>query len=84
MRKFHYEYKKLSLMRQLVYHIGNLIYLPTHQLQSAKHQVIWDTYTSFYNVLQSEQYKSSFQHQTLILALKQRFWSHKHEENKVD
>lgn len=84
MRKFHYEYKKLSLMRQLVYHIGNLIYLPAHQLQSARHQVIWDTFTSFHNVLQNEQYKSSFQHQTLILTLKQRFWAHKQEENRMD
>ncbi|SFH25463.1 Aromatic acid exporter family member 1 [Priestia megaterium] len=84
MRKFHYEYKKLSLMRQLVYHIGNLIYLPAHQLQSARYQVIWDTFTSFHNVLQNEQYKSSLQHQTLVLTLKQRFWAHKQEENRGD
>ncbi|UQX54869.1 aromatic acid exporter family protein [Cytobacillus pseudoceanisediminis] len=29
MRDFHYEYKKLTILRQITYHVGNLIFLPT-------------------------------------------------------
>jgi len=29
-RAFHYEHKKLMILRQLLYHIGNIIYLPSH------------------------------------------------------
>ncbi|TCN24886.1 uncharacterized membrane protein YgaE (UPF0421/DUF939 family) [Mesobacillus foraminis] len=32
-RKFHYAYKKLKILRLLAFHIGNLIYLPSHHLQ---------------------------------------------------
>jgi uncharacterized membrane protein YgaE (UPF0421/DUF939 family) len=37
-RKFRYEYKKLTILRQVIHHIGNLIYLPTHQLSLQKNK----------------------------------------------
>ncbi|SEN58998.1 Uncharacterized membrane protein YgaE, UPF0421/DUF939 family [Mesobacillus persicus] len=42
---FHYEYKKLNILRQITYHIGNLIYLPTHHftLGKTKNALILDT-----------------------------------------
>nr|WP_330218428.1 aromatic acid exporter family protein [Sporosarcina globispora] len=31
MRDFHYEYKKLTILRQIAYHVGNLVFLPPGQ-----------------------------------------------------
>ncbi|CAM3545048.1 aromatic acid exporter family protein [Cytobacillus oceanisediminis] len=33
MRDFHYEYKKLTILRQITYHVGNLIFLPPSQIK---------------------------------------------------
>ncbi len=33
MRDFHYEYKKLTILRQITYHVGNLIFLPPGQME---------------------------------------------------
>ncbi|MCM3668394.1 aromatic acid exporter family protein [Mesobacillus maritimus] len=44
-QSFHYEYKKLNLLRQVTFHIGNLIYLPSHhyRMGQSKTELIMET-----------------------------------------
>jgi uncharacterized membrane protein YgaE (UPF0421/DUF939 family) len=57
-RYFHYEYKKLSTLRQLAYHIGNLIYLPSDHLEldQRKKELIMSTFESFRSILHDSNY----------------------------
>ncbi|GLB59556.1 aromatic acid exporter family protein [Cytobacillus sp. NCCP-133] len=55
MRDFHYEYKKLTILRQITYHIGNLIFLPPSQItlnkkkQKFRKDVLDDLRASLYD-----------------------------------
>jgi len=40
MRSLHYEYKKLAILRQIHYHLGNLLSLPSLELDREKQHVI--------------------------------------------
>ena len=40
MRDFHSEYKKLTIMRQIHYHVGNLVSIPSFEIHEEKESVI--------------------------------------------
>jgi uncharacterized membrane protein YgaE (UPF0421/DUF939 family) len=52
-RLFHYEYKKLNILRQLAFHTGNLVYLPLYQinLELDREEIILSAITSIKNTL---------------------------------
>lgn len=53
-RTFHYEYKKLTVLHQVIYHLGNLKSLPAAKLPQEDHnrQVILSTIESLTTILQ--------------------------------
>ncbi|WP_456275155.1 aromatic acid exporter family protein [Bacillus sp. AK128] len=57
-RLFHYEFKKLILLRQLVFHIGNLVYLPFYHvsIEESRKKLILSTVTSIKNTLSNQSF----------------------------
>ncbi len=72
---FHYEYKKLNILRQITYHIGNLIYLPTHHftLGQTKNALILNTIHSLRSVYYDANFTIRKEHHTKITEITEWF-----------
>ncbi|MEW4309026.1 aromatic acid exporter family protein [Rossellomorea marisflavi] len=76
LRFFHYEYKKLNLLRQILYHIGNLIYLPMNRYsysQDEKERII-SAIQSLKGILHHPSFEIPEQHFVLMKDLLEEFW----------
>ncbi|WP_423409182.1 aromatic acid exporter family protein [Heyndrickxia sp. MSNUG] len=65
MREFHYEYKKLTLLRQIHYHVGNLLAIPSIQLEKEKTIVITRMSKSIKSTLHHPDFKIDDHHEAL-------------------
>jgi uncharacterized membrane protein YgaE (UPF0421/DUF939 family) len=74
-RSFHYECKKLSVLRQVIYHIGNLIYLPSHhfKLDQSKNELVISTIQSLRNIFYDANFTIQEEHQNIIKEISE--WS---------
>jgi len=72
---FHYEYKKLNLLRQVTYHIGNLIYLPTHhfKLGQTKNELILHTIHSLRAIYYDTNFTIRREHHSKITEITEWF-----------
>jgi uncharacterized membrane protein YgaE (UPF0421/DUF939 family) len=80
MRTFHYEHKKLHLLRQIVYHIGNLMHMPFTKVrwdEKEKNKIV-AAVQSLAAILQDPNHMISKEHERLIRELLDEFW-HDHE-----
>lgn len=84
---FHYEYKKLNILRQITYHIGNLIHLPTNHftLGQAKNTLILDTIHSLRAIYYDAHFKIRKEHKSIIAEITEWFADQKSfiEENRM-
>jgi uncharacterized membrane protein YgaE (UPF0421/DUF939 family) len=81
MRIFHYEHKKLNLLRQIIYHIGNLLHMPLAKAdwnEREKNKVVTVT-QSLVTILQDPNHLISEEHKRLTRDLLEEFW-HYHED----
>ncbi|MFE8700532.1 aromatic acid exporter family protein [Cytobacillus sp. FJAT-54145] len=76
MREYHYEHKKLFVIRQILYHIGNLIYMPVEKdiFNSTEKLKVNHTIKSISNILSSENHNIPKEHSILINDLSEEFW----------
>ncbi|MGG3916403.1 aromatic acid exporter family protein [Rossellomorea vietnamensis] len=75
MRCFHYEYKKLNILRQILFHIGNIIYLPVHYSFSEEEKDrIMDATLSLKGIMHHPSFEIPDQHFTLMKNLLEEFW----------
>lgn len=82
---FHYEYKKLNILRQITYHIGNLIYLPTHHftLGQTKNTLILNTIHSLRAIYYDANFTIRKEHQTEITEITEWFADQKSFNNSI-
>ncbi|WP_299741381.1 aromatic acid exporter family protein [uncultured Rossellomorea sp.] len=75
LRYFHYEYKKLNLLRQILFHIGNLIYLPVQYSfsEEEKDRILHAT-QSLKSIMHHPSFHIPEQHFTLMKDLLEEFW----------
>ncbi|MBM4761977.1 aromatic acid exporter family protein [Bacillus sp. B15-48] len=78
-QNFLYEYKKLNILRQVTYHIGNLIYLPSHHftLGPSKCNVIMDTIHSIRSIYYDPNFTIKKRHYENIDTMKELFSAQK-------
>lgn len=69
MRDFHYEYKKLLLLRQIHYHVGNLISLPSLNLLDATAQVVQSMVKSINSALHHPDFQMDEEHDAVVREL---------------
>lgn len=69
MRDFHYEYKKLTLLRQIHYHVGNLLAIPSIHLDKEKTIVMARMTRSIKATLHHPDFKILDQHEALSCDL---------------
>jgi uncharacterized membrane protein YgaE (UPF0421/DUF939 family) len=85
---FHYEYKKLNILRQITYHIGNLIYLPTNHftLGETKNTLILKTIHLLRAIYYDPNFAIRKEHQSLISEITGWFTEQKSfiETNKMN
>jgi hypothetical protein len=64
MRYFYYENRKLKVLTQLTYHVGNLIFIPSHKriADMDKSSLILSTVRTINEVLQNERYDTTEEH----------------------
>jgi uncharacterized membrane protein YgaE (UPF0421/DUF939 family) len=64
MRHFYYENRKLKILTQLTYHVGNLIFIPSHKriADMDKSSLILSTVRTINEVLQNERYDTTEEH----------------------
>ncbi|KSU61591.1 hypothetical protein AS034_14740 [[Bacillus] enclensis] len=81
LRNHHYHFKKLNLLRQIHFHIGNLIYLPVHDKSFTPQEKdkILQAVHSLKNILHHPSYDMEDGHFLLMKELLQEFWED-HEE----
>ncbi len=76
LRFFHYEYKKLNLLRQILFHIGNLMYLPVQHFtftEEEKERILYAT-QSLKRIMHHPSFFIEEQHFTLMKDLLEEFW----------
>ncbi|HZG70111.1 MAG TPA: aromatic acid exporter family protein, partial [Chondromyces sp.] len=78
-REFHYEYKKFNILRQITFHIGNLIYLPSSHfhLEQQKKEIIVSILQSLRATFHSKNFVISEEHHQNIRELTKWFSTHK-------
>jgi uncharacterized membrane protein YgaE (UPF0421/DUF939 family) len=83
-RNFHYEYKKLNTLRQLLFHIGNLIYLPAqdYSFTEAEEKNILTAAQSMRGILHHPSFNMEDHHYVLMKKLLEEFWDDPQELNK--
>lgn len=69
MRNFHYEYKKLTILRQIHYHIGNLVSIPSLQLSEPKGKIISSMVKLIKSTLHHPDYGFDENHEAVTCAL---------------
>ncbi|WP_064094354.1 aromatic acid exporter family protein [Rossellomorea aquimaris] len=76
LRYFHYEYKKLNLLRQILFHIGNLIYLPVqhYSFSEEEQERILNATQSLKGIMHHPSFLIEDQHFTLMKDLLEEFW----------
>ncbi|WP_223703546.1 aromatic acid exporter family protein [Sutcliffiella deserti] len=76
MRLFHYESKKLKILKQLTYHVGNLIFFPNHKItiEDNSATLISSTIRSMNAILHSKEYKMDNKHHDLVDKVFDQFW----------
>ncbi len=80
-RVFHYEYKKLKILRQISYHIGNFMTIPSQNvcIEKEKADRIIQTIKSIKGILHHDQYKIDAEHHELVNELIEQFWHERPE-----
>lgn len=75
LRLFYYENKKLKILTQLTYHVGNLMFIPSHKriADPEKGAIILSTVRSMNEILKDKSYTVSEAHQRLIDRLFEEF-----------
>ncbi|MCA1318521.1 aromatic acid exporter family protein [Bacillus tianshenii] len=75
LRLFYYENKKLKILTQLTYHVGNLMFIPSHKriADPEKGAIIHSTVRSMNEILKNEKHTVSEAHQRLIDRLFEEF-----------
>ncbi|MBM7649902.1 uncharacterized membrane protein YgaE (UPF0421/DUF939 family) [Bacillus ectoiniformans] len=68
-RTFRYEYKKLNLLRQINYHVGNLISVPTLELSLKKERIIANMVTALKTTLHHPHFEMDHQHVQVVEEL---------------
>ncbi len=66
MRNIHYEFKKLTILRQIHYHIGNLISLPSIHLPEAKVKVVGAMVKSINRALHHPDFSMDEHHDAVV------------------
>ncbi len=75
-RVFHYEYKKLNILRQITYHAGNFITISSQDvsIEKEKADLIMNTIKSINRILHHNQYEIDEEHHILVNELIEQFW----------
>jgi uncharacterized membrane protein YgaE (UPF0421/DUF939 family) len=76
LRNHHYHFKKLNLLRQIHFHIGNLIYLPDQKesFTQQEQDKILQSVQSLKNIMHHPSYDMQEGHFILMKELLQEFW----------
>ncbi|WP_425541772.1 aromatic acid exporter family protein [Bacillus carboniphilus] len=76
LRYFHYEYKKLTLLRQILYHLGNLIHLPAKDETIPEHEEvkILTAIQSIKNIIHHPQFEIDDGHYSIMEGLLEDLW----------
>lgn len=85
MRTFHYNQKKLTILQQIHYHLGNLLYAPVdrHEWSNEERILIQQTIESIATILKDHCHSISTEHYALIEKLDSHFWTYKHDLSNV-
>lgn len=78
-RRFHYEYKKFNILRQVAFHIGNLIFLPTYffHLEKDKNEIMTNMIQTLEYILSSEHNTINDECHIIITEIREWFWKQK-------
>lgn len=76
MRLFHYEYKKLNILRQILYHAGNLVSISNQRVNMSKdhEDLMIDTIQSIKKILHHDQHEIVDEHTEKMNKLTEIFW----------
>ncbi|MCM3412313.1 aromatic acid exporter family protein [Metabacillus litoralis] len=79
MRTFHYEYKKLNILRQILYHAGNLLTISNQKVKvSEKNKgLVVEIVRSIKDILHHQQYEIETSHFEKINRVTELFWDRK-------
>jgi uncharacterized membrane protein YgaE (UPF0421/DUF939 family) len=85
MKIFHYENKKMSILRQIHYHLGNLMILPQHDIIWAeeKQKKIMIAVQSLVEIIQDPRHHISEEHYHKYKELLEEFWDIKDDLKNV-
>ncbi|WP_442600208.1 aromatic acid exporter family protein [Neobacillus sp. D3-1R] len=85
-REFHYEYKKLDILRQITYHLGNLIYLPSQyvEMDQGKNEQIMSTIQSIKNIFNDEKFSISDEHLENMTKITERFTHSRQNHSSIN
>lgn len=81
MKKIHYEHKKLLVIRQILFHIGNLMYTPIDETSKEAYQneELQAAVNSISSLLESDEHPITEEHKSLMNHLLHYFWQLKGE-----
>ncbi|MCA1056093.1 aromatic acid exporter family protein [Rossellomorea aquimaris] len=80
LRDHHYQFKKLNLLRQIHFHIGNLVYLPVrHSFTEQQKEKILSAIQSIKAIMNHPSYDMQEGHFILMKELLQEFWEDHHD-----
>lgn len=85
MRSFHYNQKKLAILQQIHYHLGNLLYarLDHEEWSKEEKELISKTVHSISAILKDFCHSIPDEHYLLIEQLDKQFWTYKHDLSDV-
>jgi uncharacterized membrane protein YgaE (UPF0421/DUF939 family) len=85
MKVFHYENKKMSILRQIHYHLGNLMLLPQHDIrwEEEKQNKIINAVQSLVEIIQDPKHLVSDEHYNKYKELLEEFWHVRDELKEV-
>ena len=69
MRNIHYEFKKLTILRQVHYHVGNLVSLPSMHLPEEKAQVVENMVKSIKSAFHHPDFAMDESHDAIVKEL---------------
>lgn len=82
-RDFHFMTKQLTMLQQIAFHLGNLLYVhETVSLPQVEKDVLLQATESVSEILANEQHEISQEHCALIKDLDQKFWEWKQEAHE--
>ncbi|WP_243291472.1 aromatic acid exporter family protein [Bacillus sp. FJAT-47783] len=85
MRQFHLEQKKLTILQQINYHLGNLLYVSVDPSEWTKDEkeLLSKTIRSISSILKDFCHSIPKEHYELIEELDRKFWTVKHDLSEI-